>query len=436
MHPAFFENQRVGRRYAGASLVLDFATPYFRDTVSGPSYNDPARLAGWTFTRTQTAANTATAEDDARNYWSFPANTPRRTNKGLLVEEARTNLTLSSLDYAGANWSKTSAAVGALVAGPDGALSASPITGSGSGELVRDAAAITVASGSTYAVSKIVKRGNFDWLRLFAVDTTATTNGVNAWFNLATGAVGTIAAIGAGWTAGAASVQALGGGFYRLTLVVTTGATTLYTRLQSAPSDGGTTRADVGSGAGVGTTYTLHNSDVTLGAFALSPILTAGAAGTRGADSAKVQVDPIPASGPFAIYVDAVWPANVLGIQYGVSLNDGTTNNRIGINRDATGQIVLRSAVGGVDQLLQGKAGFGGSARLKAAILYDGTNYRSVFPDGTTSTVVAGSVPVTTQVEIGTQIGVSPVNGFVRAVVVHARDVSLAEAQNWVLSGA
>ena len=87
-----------GSRYPLASFVLDFVNNYYRG--SGALGSSPSALPGYTFTR----ASTGYAEDTNGNLISFASGVPRITNKGVLIEEARTNLLLQSQDFSNAAW--------------------------------------------------------------------------------------------------------------------------------------------------------------------------------------------------------------------------------------------------------------------------------------------------------------------------------------------
>ena len=87
--------------YPQASFVLDFASNYYRG--SGAQGSSPSALPGYNFTR----ALAAYAEDTAGNLIQFASGVPRITNKGVLIEEARTNVLLQSTTLA--NFSTTNA---------------------------------------------------------------------------------------------------------------------------------------------------------------------------------------------------------------------------------------------------------------------------------------------------------------------------------------
>ena len=78
-----------------------FASNYYRG--SGAQGSSPSALPGYNFTR----ALAAYGEDTAGNLIQFASGVPRITNKGVLIEEARTNVLLQSTTLA--NFSTTNA---------------------------------------------------------------------------------------------------------------------------------------------------------------------------------------------------------------------------------------------------------------------------------------------------------------------------------------
>jgi hypothetical protein len=79
--------------FRSAGLDLNFAGGVF--SLNNTRTDSPANIPGWSFLRTDTNG-TATALDLAGNVIQFATGVPRITNRGILVEEARTNLLLNS----------------------------------------------------------------------------------------------------------------------------------------------------------------------------------------------------------------------------------------------------------------------------------------------------------------------------------------------------
>jgi hypothetical protein len=79
--------------FRSAGLDLNFAGGVF--SLNNTRTSNPANIPGWSFSRTDTDG-TATALDLAGNVIQFATGVPRITNRGILVEEARTNVQLRS----------------------------------------------------------------------------------------------------------------------------------------------------------------------------------------------------------------------------------------------------------------------------------------------------------------------------------------------------
>ena len=165
------------------------------------------------------------------------------TSASRPVLSARVNLLTYSEQFDNAAWSKANLSVTAnAITAPDGTTTADLITdGSAGTSALSQIATVTVASPITHSV--YVKRGNSDWF--YAQFGGAGTERVRAWFNLSTGAVGTVNVTAPG-ASESASMQDVGGGWYRCTLTGTlngvgTTATVLTTIMDG---DGSFTRVN------------------------------------------------------------------------------------------------------------------------------------------------------------------------------------------------
>lgn len=198
------------------SLILNFAE------LSG--ILDPRA----TFSR----ASTATYYDRMGVLKTAPANVPRwRWNpadgsaQGYLGEGSRTNLLLRSEALDNASWTKTSSSISAdAVAAPDGATTADTITVSGASGNANQA--ITITAGNGITASAFFKQKTSAYGRLRISD---GTNSVAAWFNIATGTVGTASVGGSTCAYSTHGIEDVGGGWYRCYVTVTTATNTAYT---------------------------------------------------------------------------------------------------------------------------------------------------------------------------------------------------------------
>ncbi len=148
---------------------------------------------------------------------SFPANTLRMGNRGLFVEEARTNLALQSQTLGSATWTKTRSTVSAdSTAAPDGTVTADTLVEDNtatSTHLMTQSITITT---TTYAWSIYAKPNGRTWIAIDANDGTPRLT----YFQL-TGA-GTVGTNAAGNTS---TITPHDNGWYRCTVARTAAAT-------------------------------------------------------------------------------------------------------------------------------------------------------------------------------------------------------------------
>lgn len=228
---------------------------------------------------------------------SFSSGTLAMTDAGVSLEPAATNIVPDSLVYGAATWTVASVAITTGQSDPTSGTAASLITENLSTALLRSTSALTIVDQATYTVTLIIKKSNFDYLRVSVGSTSTVSNSSRAWFNLNTGVKGTTAVAGTGWTVVSSSQTALTGGYYICSLTFTGTGTALFLSITSASGDGNTSRANAGSGAGIGTAYYLWNSQVEAGAVATSPIVTSGGSATRAADAFLIK----PTAGTYSL---------------------------------------------------------------------------------------------------------------------------------------
>jgi len=285
---------------------------------------------------------------------------------GYLIEEARTNLALQTNAYTNAAWTATNLTMTEdQVDGPLGAATMALGTESSATATLRCTNAITVVSSSVYTISAFLKRGNSDWVRLIAGDSTGFTNACRGWFNLATGAAGTTNTAGSGWSISGSTITAVGGGVYRCTITITAGGTSLYIGAMTAGGDNNTNRADVGSGNGVGSTYYVDCHQVELGSFASSYIPTAGSTVTRAADLVTLAGTLFPLNqSEGTLYAKWMCMGLSSANQYALGLNDGTLNEFMGILRNSSLKANSLLTAGGSNQLGPGGVGLVSTANV------------------------------------------------------------------------
>ena len=357
-----------------------------------------------TFTRATTATTVlsngliaSVATGVARSYYDPTS----LTYLGYLAEGARTNLCLQSEDLA-TTWSvvDTTITVNATTA-PDGAATADLCT-EGTAGSANVSQAITATADVTHTFSMWLKRGNTDWVRLSIQENTASANRCDAWFNLATGAAGSVANAGTG-TSAASSIKAYPDGWYRCVVSGNAGnaATSIYAFSGSASADAITTRVNNATRYEWGAQF---ENNV---AFASSYIPTTTAAVARNAD---VLTYPTTgwlnaAAGTFLVQ------AQVSSLQVGLSLaqvSDGTVNERINILLGATGVGSVFTVDGGVTQTNFSTANTtSANTSFSLAAAYAVNDFAVALDGGTVATDTSGTLPTVTTLGVGNNNGAS-----------------------------
>lgn len=272
----------------GAQLICDFAgsrsggRPYY--WYRGTRYTRPEKIPGWSFSR----ATPGYAEDRAGNLIQFPANEPRITDKGLLLEEARTNSIRNSVATNGAvpgspgtapnNWSVFASGLG---------LSSS-IVGTGTDAVL----------GLPYVDVRLfgTASGSQDCQILFEGTTSVAASNGQAW------ALSAYVGIVGGSTAGIGDLR-LGADQYNAGAYLGSVASTvispssqlsrfakLFTTTNAATTHVRPFLSLARSGAGVAIDVTLRLAapGLELGGSTSSPIVTSGSVVTRAADLATI----------------------------------------------------------------------------------------------------------------------------------------------------
>ena len=243
---------------------------------------------------------------------------------GCLLESSSTNLFTYSSDASNADWTKTGTTATAEAIGPDGQLSAFAVreTTAGGVHILRQA--VTIGSGSVAFSIYAKLLGN---TRRMVLREDSTT-GAYATFDLSTG---TVAASGAG---GSGSLEAVGNGFYRCTMVSSPGAGTKNFSAWVVQSTATTYETYTGDGY---SGLLLAMPQIEDQSFASSWISTTSSTATRASDSLSVATADIGYTGGD---VTVVGEASFLSSTYSSSpqlfdLNDNTSSNKFAIYRSS-----------------------------------------------------------------------------------------------------
>jgi hypothetical protein len=203
--------------------------------------------------------------------------------RGLLVEEAKTNLLLRSETFS-TTWANFGFTLDKNYTAPDGQNNATKIIPDNATTLANNALQQDVskaASSITYTVSIFAKAGEFNRLRLLVRDTASGSNFARATFNLGTKTVSDGPTVGGTFSAASVSYQDASEGFIRYCLTFTTG-TEVSIRPVLVVFDAVAT-----TGNGTSGIYA-YGAQLEAGAFATSYIPTIASTVTRSADVATI----------------------------------------------------------------------------------------------------------------------------------------------------
>jgi len=400
--------------YPRAVMALDFAgvgtggTPWYK--AGGAISTQPSTLRGYTFSR----ALAAYAEDIEGKLTLFPAGSPRVTNKGVLIEEARTNVLLRSQEFDNATWSKTNATVSADTAtAPDGSTTADKLIASaGSAQHYVSQTVAGLSAGEARTISVYAKFAGVQYLAIYM-----SQGPTQAWFDLQAGTVSNVT--------GSATITPLGNGWYRCTVTSASapGASDTY-ELHTAGTAGSFTH----TGDGVGGVFIWGGQLERQAAFATSLIQTTSVAVTRPADVFSL-AHTVPSAGA-VLAIATPSPTNV-GSPRIVGANSGAVTylyqtsvaaNNFGTYNGST--TVIRS----------GNAAVGS---VSAGVSWDGTN-RSVTYNGGTPATSTGSISngSVASIFVGSDNGVNQFwNTYIQRILIAAQAMSDAELQAATMPG-
>ena len=380
-------------------------------------------LSGYSFTR----ASTGYAEDLAGNLISFASGAPRSTDKGVLIEEARTNSLTYSQDFSGTGWILSQATLGSTNnLAPDGTLTATKLaeTSAAASSHSVNSGISKAASAITYSASIYVKAAERTWCQFTLYD--GGSLGIRYWFNLGTGAVGSSQNIGAGFTSPSASITALANGWYRIVVTATSStATSIQPYIYCATGDLVLNYNGV-TGSGI---Y-IWGCQVEAGAFPTSYIPTTSASATRAAD--VFYFDGLSFVFPYSILGAGILPSDTASSQkYIVTASQGAdTTNKTYLFRGLSNNAVIQTMVNSSVTQNNNSTSFAGAGTLGLGVSHDGSTFNNsanTTTMGSGSGSGYGSTPLT-RISVGQgNTGGNPLNGYVKRIVVLPRALTSAE---------
>lgn len=360
-----------------------------------------------TFTR---SAATATRFNASGYVETVAADTPRfdynpltLVCRGLLIEEARTNL-LTYSEAFNTGWpTKTNATVTTpSVANPANGATSDSLVENGSFAPHQITRVITLTAVlHTYSV--FAKKGIRNWVFVGATNTT----GVGAYFDLENGLVGNV---DAGFTA---SISPAANGFYRCSITFTAFAPTGWTLIFGGASANGT-RSYAGSN-GSEALY-MYGGQLEAGAFATSYIPTEASQVTRNADVATMT------GTNFTSFWNSVQggtstqatPSTVSGTRPLVQFDDGTANEIITLRGNTTNP-ELYIVDGGTPQAQLDAGTIAANTAYSLTGWWATNDCKARQDSGAVVTDTTATIPTVTQMRIGSD-GANYLNGTIATI--------------------
>jgi len=343
--------------------------------------------------------------------------------KGLLIEEARTNLVTYSEAFDNGIWSKpsgVSVAANTDVA-PDGTTAADTVTSAGN----QIEQTVSCSTSTTYTNSLYFKKtaGATYTPGMYLLFAGGTLIIYAVRLDTDTGIATAVSA--GGFTTPAAFSVSDEGDYWRLSITGSSGNNTAVSlRLYSNLNAGGA------SGAG---SQVIWGAQVEQGSFPTSYIPTSGATATRSADIASVSVSEFgynQAQGTVVVEANPILSGSPIGLQGIVEFNNGTTNDQITIINENNDRLRIiidpTSAANDVDFTISGAEG---SEKYAAAWATNDVQaaHGGLLGAGDTSSNPPATI---TTLTIGNDAGSSiPLNGHIKSINYYPLRLSDAKLQ-------
>jgi hypothetical protein len=340
------------------------------------------------------------------------------TLRGLLIEEARTNLLFPSADLATLFTVAGTTLAAASGTAPDGSNTMTRLAElAGTSGHYAGKSAVTVTASATYSFSLFAQAQQNQYLQLEYDD--GAGNGCFATFDLINGTIsGALTVRGTG-TATGASIQRASGSIYRcsVTGVAGTGTAGRALAVLSNVANPGFAPSYAGN-ASNGLLIWGAQLEVAVSGIPTSYIPTTTAVQARAADFASTPLAPPLA---FSVTAEAMVPvipppSILLGF---VAVDDGTSANRVPMRIITGSQLQATAVVASVSTATSGNAPVSANTVVKGAYVSNGGASTITFAaNGTTYPVSSGAQPIgLTTMRVGmNNAGGNWLDGWVRRV--------------------
>jgi len=393
-------------------------------------------------TPTFTRASSATFVGSNGLIQSAAINTPRFDHtsagvcRGLLIEESRTNLTVRSDDFGASEWNQQGNTRNLTIsanntASPSGATDADLLTVGATTttyQVVQRLPAVsgTVTSGTAYTVSCYFKPNQVTRVSIWAGN--AVTLPADAIFDL-TGSGSVVLA-----TAGTASIQQVGNGWYRCIITGTAGATS-DTTLRIGPASG-SSRTYAGNSVD---SFWAWGAQLEAGSFATSYIPTTTGSVVRSADVCSITGANFTSfynQSEGTLFAD-VTPQSIAQLATVLAVNSGSAQNQHGIYKtnaafQAAGLRWGATSVltGFVTQAAPSTGTDVAISRSKLSYAYKLDDFSFAYAGTIVGIDTSGTLPSPTTMQIGNRDGTLQINGHLAAIRFYKKRLPNAKLQS------
>ena len=389
------------------ALDLQFATDKTLTARRGPTP---------TFTRASTATfvgSNGLIQSAAINAARFDHDPVTLACKGLLIEEARTNLTTQSGNasvWASANGTVTN---NGSTTAPDGSSNGF-LGGIGTASLITPS---TPSVTGLHTASVFLKRNNTDWARI-QVAQGSFTHAVNFWVNLATGAAGTLSVATGTPTSLSAQVTPFGNSWYRISITASYPATASLTlTVISASADNNATRV-------AGSVYELWGGQIEAGSFPTSYIPTTTASVVRSADVCSITGSSFTSfynQSEGTLFVNGFTPAS--GDRTVLAVDDNTANEMMRLRTEGTNPF-FKVTDGGSEVVAIDAGTVSANTTFKLAGAYKVNDFASSINGGNAVTDTSGTIPTVDRMRLGAGQGGNTMCGCIARIRYYKKRVS------------
>lgn len=349
--------------------------------------------------------------------------------KGLLVEPAATNLAVQSEDLS-TTWSGFNRTITTNdTTAPDGNTTADKLSDDSGGGTANVYARqdFTVVGGTKYTASVFLKKDQLNYASLMALGAGSAGNAnPQQFFDLDSGVLGTP-------NAGIddSTIEEYPNGWYRCTITWTQGAADIYVALIIYLADSISNPNVDRDGT---SSIFVWGAQVETGPIATSYIPTTTASVTRNKDDITLgSASSLIGQTEGTLYVEVDWRLKAGTEQFLLEVNDGTTDNRVLLFKNAVNELSMFARTNNGTQTSQGESSTSYSGIQKFAFAYKTDDFELYRNGSSISSDTVGSLAALatlTDIDLGQNIVSSQqANMWIRAVALYPKRLSDAEAQ-------